>query len=306
VRLRRFVVIIVLGYLTLTLAVGVLLCDGTLHPARRSLISADESQAHELARAQRANLQDVSIQTTDKIALRAWILTPNQSNTRAVILLHGLSDNRVGMTGYTELLLNHHYMVLQPDARAHGASDGSLATYGLLERKDIREWFDWLAKHQHPTCIYALGESMGAAQLLQAVAVEPNFCAVVAESSFSNFHEIAYDRVGQFFHTGPWLGRTLFRPAIEVAFVYGRWKYGLDLRNISPEEAAAAAAVPILLIHGKDDTNIPLRHSKRIAAGNPKIVLWGVPNTDHCGAISTSRKEFETRVLTWFDNHSER
>jgi len=306
VRLRRFVVIIVLGYLTLTLAVGVLLCDGTLHPARRSLTSADQSQAHELARAQRANLQDVSIQTTDKITLRAWTLTPNQSNTRAVILLHGLSDNRIGMTAYAELLLNHHYMVLQPDARAHGASGGSIATYGLLERKDIREWFEWLAKNQHTTCIYALGESMGAAQLLQAVAEEPNFCAVVAESSFSNFHEIACDRVGQYFHTGPWLGRTLFRPAIEVAFVYGRWKYGFDLRNISPEEAAAATSVPILLVHGKDDSNIPVRHSKRIAARNPKIVLWEVPNTDHCGAVSTSRKEFETRVLTWFDNHSER
>ncbi len=57
-----------------------------------------------------------------QITLRAWLLTPNQANANAVILLHGLSDNRVGMTGYAELLLNHHYTILQPDARAHGAS----------------------------------------------------------------------------------------------------------------------------------------------------------------------------------------
>jgi len=152
VRIRRLVIGTPLGRLTLTLAVGVLLCDGTLHPARRSLTSA-ESQAHEST--------GLSIQTTDKITLRAWLLTPNQSNTGAVILLHGLSDNRIGMTAYAELLLNHHYMVLQPDARAHGASGGSIATYGLLKRKDIREWFEWLSKNQHTTCIYALGESMG-------------------------------------------------------------------------------------------------------------------------------------------------
>ena len=75
-RIRRFVIVTVLGYLTLTLAVGVLVCDGTLHPARRSLTSADESQAHELAQAKGANLQDISIQTTDKITLRAWLLAP--------------------------------------------------------------------------------------------------------------------------------------------------------------------------------------------------------------------------------------
>ena len=306
VRIRRVVIIILIGYLSMTAAAGILLCDGALHPARRALTAVDESQAHEMARWHHANLADVSIHTRDLITLHAWLLTPEHPNTNTVILLHGLSDNRVGMTGYAELLLDHHYVVLQPDARAHGASDGTLATYGLLERDDIREWFQWLAQTQHSTCIYGLGESMGAAQLLQGAAAEPNFCAVVAESSFSNLHEIAYDRVGQFFRTGPWLGRTLFRPAIEFAFTYGRWKYGLDLRNVSPEAAATNTSVPILLIHGKDDGNFPVRHGERIAARNPKIALWEVPHADHCGAFSTSGKEFETRVLTWFENHSKR
>jgi dipeptidyl aminopeptidase/acylaminoacyl peptidase len=238
--------------------------------------------------------------TTDRITLRAWLLTPDHPNGNAAIVLHGLSDNRVGMTGYAELLLNHHYTVLQPDARAHGASDGALATYGLLERDDIRTWFEWLSTNQHAACIYGIGESMGAAQLLQATAQESNFCAVAAESSFSDFREIAYDRAGQFFHTGPWLGRTLFRPVIELAFAYSGWKYAIDLRNVSPETAAAATQVPILLIHGKDDSNIPVRHSERIASRNRKIVLWEVPHADHCGAISKSGEEFERRVIAWF------
>jgi hypothetical protein len=46
-----------------------------------------------------------------------------------------------------------------------------------------------------------------------------------------------------------------------------------------------------------------VRHGERIALSNPKIVLWKVPHADHCGAISTAGKEFEARVLTWFDNH---
>jgi predicted alpha/beta-fold hydrolase len=271
---------------------------------RRPLTSSDETQAHELAARHHATLHDAAVPAQDQISLHAWLLTPRHPNDNAVILLHGLSDHRIGMIGYAELLLEHDFSVLLPDARAHGASGGTLATYGLLEGNDIREWFEWLKSNLHAACIYGLGESMGVAQLLQA-AEESHFCAVVAESPFSNFHEIAFDRVGQFFHTGPWLGRTVFRPAIELAFAYGRWKYDLDLRAVSPEATAAITKVPILLIHGQDDSNIPVRPSERIAAGNPQIVFWKVPHTDHCGDISTAREEFENRVIDWLEAYKE-
>jgi pimeloyl-ACP methyl ester carboxylesterase len=216
-RSHRPLAVLVLIYLGLSLVAGIQLCDGTLHPARRQFTPADEAQARSLAQRQHASLQDISITTSDHLQLQAWLLAPALPNQVSVILLHGLSDNRAGMLGYAELLLAHHFTVLLPDARAHGASEGALATYGLLERNDIRQWFDWLAQNQHPACIDGFGESMGAAQLLQSLAVEPRFCAVAAESSFSSFPEIGYDRVGQFFQTGPWLGRTLLRPALEFA-----------------------------------------------------------------------------------------
>jgi pimeloyl-ACP methyl ester carboxylesterase len=260
------------------------------------------------ARAVDADLQDVSITTPDAVTLRAWTIRPRHANGDSVILLHGLGDNRVGMTGYAQLLLAHGYSVLLPDARAQGASGGLLATYGLLERNDIRQWFDFLAAHDHPRCIFGLGESMGAAQLLQSLGAGTHFCAVVAESSFSNFHEIAYDRMGQPFHlgpfVGPWFGRTFFRPLVEAAFLRARWKYGLNLRQVSPEDAVATTQVPVFLIHGQVDGNIPVRHSRLIHERNSKTVLWEVPEADHCGAISTAPQEFERRVLAWFADHS--
>jgi uncharacterized protein len=190
-----------------------------------------------------------------------------------------------------------------PDARDHGASGGHIATYGLLEADDIHRWFDWLQQNEHPHCIFALGESMGAAQLLQSLQAEPRFCAVAAESSFSSFREVAYDRVGRFFHA-PWLGRTILRPIVEIALGYARWKYELNFELASPEKSVAATKVPVLLIHGRDDKNIPVRHSRTIAAGNPNVKLWEVPNAGHCGAISTAPQEFEQQLIGWFNGHS--
>jgi hypothetical protein len=278
--------------------------EGTLHPGRRPLLAKDEMQAQEMAHNQDSELADVTIAARDRATLRAWSIRPRNGSGKAVILLHGLSDNRLGMIGYAELLLVHGFSVLMPDARAHGASGGQLATYGLLESEDIRRWFDWLQESQRPICIFGFAESMGAAQLLQSLQTEPAFCAVAAESPFSSFREIAYDRVGQFFHTSPWLGRTILRPVVEVAFGYSRWKYKMNFEQVSPERIVAATKVPVLLIHGQIDSNIPIRHSRRIATNNPTLTLWEVPNTDHCGAISTARQEFEQRLIRWFDDHS--
>ena len=145
---------------------------------------------------------------------------------------------------------------------------------------------------------------MGAAQLLQALAVEPHFCAVIAESSFATFREIAYDRMGQRFGAGPWVGRTVLRPVVEIALLIARAKYHVNLTQASPEEAVADTNVPVLLIHGAVDSNIPLRHSLRLVANNPELSLWQVPGADHCGAISAAAQEFEQRTLAWFDTHS--
>src|SRR5207302_8567209 len=120
----------------------------------------------------------------DGAILSAWSMRPRNSNGKTVMLLHGLGDNRLGMTGYAQVLLSHGFSVLLPDARAHGTSGGQLATYGLLESEDIHRWFEWVQQNQHPTCIFGLAESMGAAQLLQSLQAETRFCAVVAESPF--------------------------------------------------------------------------------------------------------------------------
>jgi pimeloyl-ACP methyl ester carboxylesterase len=304
-RRSRYVLLALILYLTLCTIGGVTLADATLRPARRPLTEDEIAAVRDQTRTLDADLSDVSITTPDHATLRAWLIHPHRSNGDAVLLLHGLGDNRLGMLGYAQLLLAHGFTVLLPDARAHGQSDGPLATYGLLERDDIHQWSDFLETQiqsapAHPHCIFALGESMGAAQLLQSLDTHPNFCAVAAESPFANFREIAYDRMGQPFHLGPWVGRSVLRPVVEIAFLRARLKYHLDMQNISPENSAAATAIPILLIHGEVDSNIPLRHSLRIHAHAPNTQLWQVPIADHCGALSTAPQEFERRLLSWF------
>lgn len=309
-RIRRSVIAIGLStiaiWLLLCVVTGIFATEGALHPGRNPLSEANRQSAVELAGATHASLTDVSIRAADGSILRAWNILPANRNGDAVILLHGQADNRAGMLGPAGLLLRHGYAVLLPDARAHGESGGPIATYGVLEADDIHRWFAWLQNADRPQCIDGIGDSMGAAQVLRSLDVERGYCSVVAESAFSSFREVAYDRIGQWFGTGPWLGRTILHPAIDFGFLYARLKYGINFAQASPLRAVAATSTPVLLIHGLADTNIPPRHSEQIKRMHPTAALWEPANADHCGASSTDPAGYEAHVLGWLAAHDRR
>jgi pimeloyl-ACP methyl ester carboxylesterase len=299
-RARRYALLFGILYSIFCFAFAVVLGEFALHPVKVPISKRPAAQA--VASRFGAVLQDVSIASTDGTQLQGWFARPKPGNGDTVILFHGIGDNRQGMIGLAELFLSRGYCVLLPDSRGQGASDG-LPTYGDREKSDIRRWFAWLSSHEHPRCVFGMGESMGAAIMLQALKDVP-FCGVVAEAPFADFREIGYLRVGQFFDTGSWLGRIALRPAVELAFIYCRIKYNVPLSEISPEKSVIGNQVPILLIHGLADMNIPIRQSERIFENCPgNISFWKVPNAGHCGALGAAGPEFEQRVLKWFSSH---
>ena len=302
-RYWRYIALTLGIYLVFCVVAGIIAAEMALHPVRRPLTATDEATVPAWAGDDGASVSEVEIKATDGIPLQAWVVVPDDANGQMVILLHGRGGNRLEMKNYADFLLAHRYSVLMPDARGHGNSGGKFTTSGLLERNDIHLWVQWLMANRPPSCVYGYGESMGAAQLLQSLQAESRFCAVAVECPFSTFREIAYDRMGQPFHLGPWVGRSILRPAVETAFWYARVRYGVDMDQVSPERAVQNSRTPILLIHGQSDTNIPVRHSRRLAQVNSAIALWELPNTGHSNAIDTSPRELEQNLIKWFSSH---
>jgi pimeloyl-ACP methyl ester carboxylesterase len=302
---RRIFVSLVALYLTGTILGGISLGWMATHPGRRSISAEEQSQAVSYAASNHSDFRDVTMPAEDGAILRAWFLQPAEWNGNSVLLLHGVSDNRLGMYGYGQWLLSNHYSVLLPDARAHGISGGKLASYGLNEASDIHLWVNWIERNAHPQCVFGFGESMGAGQVLQSLSTESRFCAVIAESPFETFREVSYARFGRPFHTGPWLGRTFFWPTDEVGFLFVRIVYGLNMDAVSPRDAVRKATVPVFLIHGTADRNIPPYNSEDIQRANPsEVQLWKVPGAVHCGAHEVAPDEFDRRILDWLSQHS--
>ena len=271
---------------------------GVLHPARRELTPKLIAQADEAFARVGAKREDIEVVALDGVHLRGWKVRPPAPNGYWVLLYHGVSDNRVGMIGQAELLLRHGYSVVMMDARGHGESEGPMVTYGWIERHDSTPVVDALVASDHPSAVFASGESMGASVALQAAAVEPRIQAVVAESPFRNLREVSYDYAG--LRLSPLLGKTLFRP-VAASGIHAAEKQG-DFRaeDVSPEKAVAARPFPVLLICGLEDHNIPPRHTKAVyaAAFGPKE-MWLVPGAGHTQSLGRAPEEFERRMIAF-------
>jgi uncharacterized protein len=283
--------------------VGWLVAPSFLRPQRREL-TPDLVQQAKITFAQiNAQPEEFDVHAPDGILLRGWKLRAPQSNGAWVLLFHGVADNRMGVVEHARFLLQAGYGVALMDARAHGASDGDIATYGWLERNDTRAILDALVAAEHPTYIFALGESMGAGIALQSAAVDPRIEAVVAEAGFASLREASYDYAG--LQRSPLLGKTLFAPGAWIMLARGQSLAGFPAADVSPEKSVAARPFPVLLICDEADMTLPCRHTKKIfaAATGPKS-LWVVPHAYHTAALGYEPAEFKRRVLSFFANPS--
>lgn len=336
-RLVRILLILLLFPPLLAGIAGWLVAPSFLHPIRRELTADLIREADASFTFSGGHREDFNVRAPDGILLRGWIVRPQHPNGSWVLLFHGVADNRVGVVSQSEFLLRAGYSVVMMDARAHGASEGCIATYGWLERNDTRAVIDALIPSEHsrsvdeqvrtgkatvkmenevdtqkllhslpvwngpPFHIFALGESMGAGIALQSAAADPRIEAVVAEASFANLREASYDYAG--LRRSPLFGMTVFRPFSWTLLYRGEELTGFPIAEVSPEIAVASRPFPVLLICDEKDEALPCRHTRRIyaAARGPKQ-LWEVPGAFHTAALGFQPAEFHRRVLDFFAN----
>jgi len=299
-RLLRLCLVSLLVPALVSILAGWMGAPGFLHPERRTL-DADLVRDAALTFPEiGAELEEFDVRAEDGVTLRGWKVRPPQGNRSWVLVFHGVSDNRCGMTEHARMLLKAGYGVVMMDARAHGASDGPSASYGWLEKKDTTLVIDALEDAEHPAHLFALGNSMGAGIALQSAGADSRIEAVVAEAPFADLQEAAYDYAG--LQRWPLLGKTLFAPGAWTLVYRGERLAGFPAGEVSAVKAVKRRAFPVLLICDGADSVLPCRHAERIlaAAAGPKQ-LWRVPGAPHTGAMGAAPEEFRRRVLAFLD-----
>jgi hypothetical protein len=236
----------------------------------------------------------VMLETTDKIKIASYyVKTENPKGT--VIFISGIHNPSVtAFFGHAKWFNDLNYDVYLLELRAHGKSEGNLIGLGYHETKDV----DVLVKHiksdsimsEKPIILYGL--SMGGAVAINAAGVNPNINGVISLSAYSSFEDNFADNMIL-------MGMPKFYVSIQKPFVkfYTNFKYGWTFRNHSPKnQIKNLDSIPVLLIHSKEDDQVPVENLERILKNAPKNIIYELKDGNHHMIL-----EDETFLAPWKD-----
>jgi hypothetical protein len=268
----------------------------------RETSSLAESQASmaELGLPELPAPEEVAIENGD-VTLSGFFYENEQAGECAVLLLHGYTGTRYSALQYAPLFWERGCDLLAYDARGHGESSEAYHTYGYYEKEDGRAAFEWLLNRTglEPSQVGLAGVSYGAATSLQMLPLLPDAAFALADSPYQDLQTIvSHQAVAQF---GSWT--KAFVPA---AFFLAEQRANFEAAEVSPQEAVADTAVPILLIHSRTDGFTPYTNAEAIyASANPAttelyITDWG---SEHGRDIFTDYAAYEQLVNEFLATH---
>ena len=199
-------------------------------------------------------VEHVTIRADDGVALAGWFAP--RPDAPAIVLLHGYPADKADLLPIATALAPQ-FATLLIDQRYFGDSGGRATTLGFRERGDLKRVVDFL-ESRGASAVGVFGFSLGGAVALLTAAEDPRIGAIAAYAPFADLRVL-----GQELYAWMWLARY---PFVEAMLLWSRVLFGADITRPSPVDAAARLAVPVLLVHSRQDEQIPFGHAVRLRA----------------------------------------
>lgn len=204
-----------------------------------------------------------------------------QGKQKIAICFHGYTSQ--GMSDYiglSDYYQKRGFAMLLPDARAHGASEGEYIGFGCLDRQDALGWIRWAIEEIGPeTEILLHGTSMGAATLLMlsGLTLPEQVKGIVSDCGFTSPKEVFTHVLHSMYHLPAF-------PVIPGADLVNRKLAGYGMDECNAKREVEKAKVPILFIHGGNDTFVPWQMCDEIyehcASPKRKLIVEGAAHAE--------------------------
>jgi fermentation-respiration switch protein FrsA (DUF1100 family) len=297
-----FLNLLIISVLFLIQAAFVLLVAGPLillKPVRRK--KEWYARSTNLLEPQDAGLpqENIIVETFDGLKLHCWFVQQKKKAHGTIIYLHGVGDCKIAGMAFVQSLYNKGFNIFLYDSRQHGESEGYYCTYGFYEKYDVSTVIRYLRSRKDRKIgkIGLFGTSMGGAVAIQAGAINPYVCAVVSECSYTSLRIVFVDYQKRIIKL-PW---HFLR---NIALVQSQKMANFKARLVSPLEDIKRVHVPILIVHGKNDTFIKSDYSKLLfeAANEPKQLLL-IDHADHNDIWEVGGAAYKESVSSFFKKH---
>ncbi|HEY0858183.1 MAG TPA: alpha/beta fold hydrolase [Albitalea sp.] len=223
----------------------------------------------------------------DELRLHGWWMPAAGTPRATLVQAHGNAANVTNHAPLVAWLPAAGINVLSFDYRGFGRSEGSPTLDGVVA--DTRAALAQARQlHAGPLPLVLLGQSLGGATSVRALAEETagDVKLLILDSAFASYRGIARDAAG----------RGVMSWLLPLALP------GLPSEGSDPLSAMPRIRVPVLLLHGEQDSIIPIAHSERLheaAATNKQFIR--IAGGQHLDALS--RAGVRAQVLAAINAH---
>ncbi len=249
-------------------------------------------------------LRDTFIVNEEGIRLHAYYAMAPKPTSRSAVIVHGYTDNaiRMMMIGY---LYNYNlrYNILLPDLQYSGQSEGNAILMGWKDRLDVMRWIDVARSvfggKADSSRIVVHGISMGGATTMcvSGEKLPSNVKCFVEDCGYTSVWDEFSMQLKEQFHLPNF-------PILYIASYLCQLKYGWNFKEASPLKAVTQCHLPMLFIHGSNDTYVPTWMVYELYKAKPGIKeLWITPGVEHAQSYKVFPKEYEKRVFAFVNKY---
>lgn len=254
--------------------------------------------------------QKITYRAADDLEITAYLTLPPHSpdkNLPLVVMPHGgpQSRDRLNFDWEVEALASRGYAVLQPNYRgSSGYGDDFVeAGYGQWAKKmqtDLSDGVRHLANLGtiDPKRVAIYGASYGGYAALAGAAFDQGVYRCAISVAGPSDLKAMLD----------WVKSETGSSRSSAVLYWQRYWADVPLDTISPAKHVDAISIPILLIHGKNDTVVPIDQSRRMnkamLAAKKDVKLIEFDKEDHWQSLAPARLEMIEAVMAFLDKHN--
>lgn len=255
-----------------------------------------------------AKVQAIQFKAKDGLALSGYLTLPTGRDPRnlpLIVLPHGgpASRDTPGFDWWSQAMASRGYAVLQVNFRGSdgfgwGFTQAGFGQWGRKMQTDLSDGVRYLAAQGtiDPKRVCIVGASYGGYAAMAGAALDTGvYRCAAAVSGLSDLRRFV-----------EW---SRMKSGVDAQRYWKRFMGGdAALAEVSPVAHIDRIAIPVLLVHGQDDTVVPIEQSRIMAdaltkAGKP-VELLVQKGEDHWLSRGATRLEMLTATMAFVEKHN--
>jgi fermentation-respiration switch protein FrsA (DUF1100 family) len=222
--------------------------------------------------------EDIYFESLDGIKLHGWFMPSPKKAKGTVIHVHGNAGKLENHLNFAAWLPKEGYNLFMFDYRGFGLSQIKRQTPKAL-MEDTKAAIAYVRGRMdlEQDKLFIFAQSLGGNNAIAAIASgqRKGIRAILIDSTFTSYKEIADETI-----------------AYSGVFMSDKYSAVNFIADISP--------IPLLFIHGKNDSIIPYKHSEKLytLAKHPKKLIMA-PHAQHLGALQN--EIYQNEALKFFE-----